>query len=77
MRVRIEKDGSVKCLYRDTLPFIGGGERLDIHRASHVEWNIHRQCWEILTPEGQFIEGGFSKRQDAIDREIEIMEATL
>ena len=77
MRVRINTDGSVQCLYRDTLPFIGGEEKLEIYRASHVEYNIQKQCLEILTPEGVFVEGGFPKRQDAIDREIEMLEATL
>lgn len=76
MKIRLNKDGSVQCLYRDTLPFIGG-EKLEIYRASHVEYNIQRQCWEILTPNGNFVEGGFLKRQDAIDREIEMLEATL
>lgn len=76
MKLRINPDGSVVCLYRDTLPFLKGG-RPTIQRASHVEFENTKQCWEILTPNYKLVESGFPTRQAAIDREIEILEGTL
>lgn len=78
-KIRINPDGSLECLYSDSLPFADEFKLIEITRAANVEFNNHpdKKCWEVISMHGDTLASGFKKRQDAINKEIEIVESSL
>ncbi len=69
MDVVIKPDGSVHCIYGETLPLARLG-KLHITRASHVEPTSDGQWTADLTPVGGPILGPFDQRTEALNAEV-------
>ena len=44
--IQFTPDGTGRCLWTEAVPLHGLG-LLEIQRASTVEWNAHKQTWEV------------------------------
>lgn len=69
--VTIRKDGVIEFIYDDDLKgFIDDSEEKKVFRASHVEPDGTGDWWADLSPINGPKLGPFSKRQDALDAEV-------
>jgi len=79
-RVFIKLDGSVVGLYSDALDYSALGD-VEIKRASEVEWQ--KGSWSVnivderLRRDGDLPLVGFTRRRDALDAEVMLLEARL
>jgi hypothetical protein len=73
MQLVIQPDGSVRCVYSETLDLHALGD-LNISRGSHVEPDSGGQWFADLSPVAGPRLGPFSKRSDALAAEIEWLE---
>jgi len=74
MQLFIKPDGSVRCLYDETLDLQGLGQ-LQIERGSHVEPDLDGQWTANLSPVAGPMLGPFSNRSAALNAEREWLEA--
>ena len=74
MQLVIQPDGSVRCVYAETLDLHALGN-LDIRRGSHVEPDSDGQWFADLSPVAGPVLGPFSMRSDALDAELAWLEA--
>lgn len=75
----IGEDGEFRGVYRDD--FRGfylelGDGKVEMPRASEVEWNGERQLWEARKPDGTLI-AEHESRPRAIELEVRSLEAEL
>ena len=73
MQLVIQPDGSVRCVYTETLDLHALGN-LNISRGSHVEPDSNGQWFADLSPVAGPRMGPFSKRSDALVAETEWLE---
>jgi hypothetical protein len=74
MRLRVEPDGVVRCLYSEAIDLSCFGDA-SIHRASTVEPDEHGQWWADLAPVQGPRLGPFVLRSQALDAEQAWLEA--
>lgn len=74
MQLVIARDGSVRCLYDETLDLFSFG-RLMIARGSHVEPDECGNWQADLSPVNGPQLGPFTRRSDALDAERDWLEA--
>ena len=74
MRLRVEPDGVVRCLYAETIDLSCFGVA-SIRRASNVEPDEHGQWWADLAPVKGPRLGPFVLRSQALDAEQSWLEA--
>ena len=74
MQLVIQLDGSIRCLYDESLALEQIGQ-LQIQRASHVEPDLARQWHADLSPVGGPMLGPFAHRSQALAAEQEWLEA--
>lgn len=74
MQILITPDGTLRCLYDETLDLTQLGP-LHIRRASHVEPDDQGQWWADLAPVDGPRLGPFIHRSAALDAEREWLEA--
>ena len=79
--VKVTPQGEIITLYREDLPIQIDGRRQMV-RASNVLWNEDTQRWEVHLnmdqgPEKQVKLKDFAKRSEAIQWEVEFLEAAL
>lgn len=74
MNLVITPDGTVRCLYSESLDLARLG-RLAIRRASHVEPDAQGRWLADLEPAGGPILGPFRRRSDALAAEQAWIEA--
>ncbi len=70
MELLIETNGSIRCVYDETLP-LGSLGRLSITRGSHVEPSSSGQWTADLTPVNGPVLGPFNSRSEALRAEHE------
>jgi hypothetical protein len=75
MRLRVETDGTIKAVYSDKIKNMNLG-RMQVIRASNVEFNETSQEWEAKTPTGELIAHG-PNRDKVIEEEVRVIEARL
>lgn len=74
MRLRISRDGLVKCVNNETIPLATLGRRT-IKRASHVEFDGDSDGWLAdLSPVGGPVLGPFEDRSEALGAETEWLD---
>ena len=73
MRLVIQPDGSVRCVYGETIDLQSLGN-LNIARGSHVEPNSAGQWFADLSPVSGPRLGPFSKRSEALEAETEWLD---
>ncbi|MDD3040448.1 hypothetical protein [Bacteroides sp.] len=71
----IRPDGSIEGLYTDTIPLRDLG-RLNIARATNVEFDVERQEWLVTLPDGKEVFSDPS-REEALNWEQKFCEACL
>jgi hypothetical protein len=52
INISFKPDGTAQCLWTEALPLHELG-RLEITRASHIEFNNTTQQWEVIDRKGQ------------------------
>lgn len=72
---RVFPDGNIKTVYFDGLTDMNFG-KMECPRASDVRFDPDTQKWEIVFPDGMVLPG-FKNRQDAIRKEVEILNNQL
>ena len=78
VKILVKTNGDLQCLYTDTINLhnLGCG-KLNIERASKVEFNDDLQMWTVrLVATGKII-GKFDKRIDALAYEVKYLNNTL
>ncbi len=73
MQLVIQPDGSVRCVYSETLDLHALGN-LNISRGSHVEPDPNGRWIADLSPVAGPRLGPFSKRSDALEAETEWLD---
>ena len=73
MQLVIQPDGSVRCVYGETIDLHSLGN-LNIARGSHVEPNSAGQWFADLSPVSGPRLGPFSKRSEALEAETEWLD---
>jgi hypothetical protein len=68
MILAIEPDGTIRCLYSETIDLAELGT-LTIRRASHVEPDAGGRWWADLAPVGGPRFGPFERRSQALESE--------
>lgn len=68
MHLRINADGTIRCVYDETLPLAALGQ-MTIQRASHVEPTADGQWTADLTPVAGPLLGPFRQRSEALAAE--------
>ena len=61
-------DGTGHCLYDEVINLRRLGD-LSMQRASHVEFDEGKQCWEVRSPDGRSVYYRSASRQDCLDWE--------
>jgi hypothetical protein len=74
MQLIIEPDGSIRCIYDETIDLSAFGV-LAITRASHVEPDDNGQWWADLEPVSGPVLGPFNLRSEALTAERLWLEA--
>jgi len=74
MRLRVEPNGVLRCLYSEVIDLSSIG-LLSIRRASNVEPDEHGQWWADLAPVKGPRLGPFVLRSQALDAEQSWLEA--
>lgn len=69
MELVVQADGSLRCLYDETVDLSVLGQVI-IRRASHVEPTDHGQWQADLSPVGGPVLGPFSLRSEALAAEV-------
>lgn len=70
-------DGTARCLWTEAVPLHQLG-RLDIHRASQIEFNRSAQVWEVrLASNPGAVAFSHSSRDACLEWEREIINALL
>jgi hypothetical protein len=75
MRAVVDPDGTIRAVYSDKIKNMNLG-KLQVTRASNVEFNEAKQLWEATTPGGELIASG-PDRDLVIQEEIKIIESRL
>jgi len=52
IQISFKPDGTAHCLWTEALPLHELG-RLEIHRASHIDFNNSTQQWEVIDRKGK------------------------
>jgi hypothetical protein len=52
INISFKSDGTAQCLWTEALPLHELG-RLEIHRASNIEFNNTTQQWEVMDQRGR------------------------
>ena len=73
--IKIEANGDLKFLYHDDHPCLEMGSDLDIQRASNVRYVAG--LWYVFMLDGVRLPQGHKRRADAIQYEIDFLEALL
>lgn len=66
----IDTKGNIKCLYTDEIDLFAIGKVVDMRKASNVEFNESKQCWEVLSLKGEVLHTD-TNRESAIEWEIQ------
>src|SRR5262249_14268178 len=74
MRLVVERDGRVRCLYGEAVDLTALGE-LAVRRASPVEPDEAGRWWADLSPTGEPRLGPFARRREALAAEEAWLEA--
>lgn len=75
MKFKIGTEGTIQAVYSDKIKNMNLG-KLEVSRASNVEFNAKTQEWEATTLSGELIAHGPS-RDDVIKEEVRIIESRL
>ena len=79
MKVILTAQGGMRMLHNDQIDIKKFGT-IKINRASHIEYNNNKQCWEVMLPKkwyqffkkyGNVIKTNLTSRQDALKWEHE------
>ena len=73
---RVDKDGNLIGLYTDSVPLRGLG-KLDVERASNVEFDNTQQGWTITLADGTTLPGVFPTREAALSCEVSHVQDRL
>ena len=73
MRLRVDPDGTVTCLYREEFDMSSLGD-ISMRRASHVEPQADGRWTADLSPVGGPLLGPFRLRSEALRSEAEWLE---
>lgn len=77
MTLSISPDGTVKCLWTDTIPLHELGP-LCVKRASTIEFNERAQDWEVrLAADPLFVAFSHQSRAECLAWEHQHVESTL
>ncbi len=76
MQLLIRSDGTITCLYSETIDLKQFGE-LALRRASHVEPGPTGDWWIDLAPVGGPLLGPYGQRSDALAAETRWLEMRL
>lgn len=74
MQLIIRPEGTIRCLYSETLDLAKLGQ-LSIARGSHVEPDLNGDWFADLAPVGGPRLGPFPKRSDALAAEVDWLSA--
>jgi len=77
--VRVDKNGDVYLIYSDDFPRSAVGRMVTV-RASNVLFDNERQMWVVYFNElggGQTKLGEFERRDDAIRKEVELLQSLV
>lgn len=69
--MEIDKNGNVFCLYSDEINLFSIGRVVNIRKASNIEFNESKQCWQVISLDGKVLHEN-RNREKAIDFEIEV-----
>ncbi len=69
-------DGTATCLWSDALPLVELG-RLQVHRASNIEFNPDTQQWEVHIALRNNPAFTHPSRQACLDWEVQTLQATV
>ena len=66
----IDQAGDVHCLYTDEINLFAIGRVVNVRKASNVDFNEHKQCWQVVSLNGKILHEN-PNRETAIEWEIE------
>lgn len=77
MKIVIDKNGVIRCLYNDNLipDLRSEAARCEVQRASHVEPTPNGEWEADLSPVGGPLLGPFGTRAEALRAEVDWLEA--
>jgi hypothetical protein len=67
----ITPEGNLHGLYTDDVNLFDIGRVTNVHKASNVEFNESKQCWQVLSLDGEVLYENTS-REKAVEWEIEV-----
>lgn len=70
------RQGQLSTLYTDKLPLHQLG-RLEVTRASNVEYDNVRGGWTVELADGTMLDGCWARREDALAAEVEVVNSRL
>ena len=65
----IDQAGDVRCLYTDEINLFAIGRVVNVRKASNVEFNEYKQCWQVISLNGEILHEN-PNRETAIEWEI-------
>lgn len=68
----IDEAGNLHGLYTDFVDLFSVGRVINVHKASSVEFNESKQCWQVISLDGEILHEN-PNRESAIEWEIEAM----
>ena len=75
IEVTVTADGVIQLLHTDELD-LGSLGRLNVRRASHVEFDNAAQVWVARTPTGELL-GEFRTRREALDYKVQVLNERI
>lgn len=66
----IDTGGNIHCLYTDDINLFDIGRVINVRKASNVEFNEHKQCWQVVSLDDKILYEN-PNREKAIEWEIE------
>jgi hypothetical protein len=76
IKIKVTPDGTVRCLHTDAIDLRRLG-RLEVTRASNVEFDNRTQHWTVSLPDGTVLCDDFIRRDDALAWERDYFEQRL
>jgi len=73
----VVRAGTITTRYTESLPVADLGGQAVIERAAEVEWSPVAKGWTVQLVDGPVLPGAWTSRQQALDAEIEAVDARL